>query len=258
MKQAYSPDDKDLVELVGIVVRDHRRVGEDRLGDPGRAGDRPRHVGRARLVDRRLHRDHHLVVVAVVTALDLDDLVPARRPLGDADGVHRRLRAGVGEAPHRQAVAVTEQLGDLGVELARRDEQRAVVELRLHGVADRRVHVAGEQGAEAHVVVDVLVAVDVDHPRAGGVADDDRMRVVGLEARGHAERKHLARPVGGSLRAGRAFGVAGQLTLGDRLGSGDQPRGDGHSVGRMGGGHRLSLPCAMRRRIGVRTLAPAL
>ena len=209
MKQAYSPDDRTSSSLSGSLYGITVVSARIALVMPGRAGHRPRRVRRAGLVDRRLHRDHHLVVVAVVAALDLDDLVPARRPLGDADGVHRRLGAGVGEAPHRQPVAVAEQLGDLGVELARRDEQRAVVELRLHGVAHGRVHVAGEQGAEAHVVVDVLVAVDVDHPRAGGVADDDRVRVVGLEARRHAEREHLARPVGGSLRAGRAFGVAG-------------------------------------------------
>ena len=35
-------------------------------------------VGRTGLVERRLVGDHHLVVVAVVAALDLDDLAPAR------------------------------------------------------------------------------------------------------------------------------------------------------------------------------------
>ena len=67
--------------------------------------------------------------------------------------------------PHREAVALAEEFGDFGVEFARRDVERAVVELRFDGPADRGVHVAGEQRAEAHVVVDVLVAVDVDHVR---------------------------------------------------------------------------------------------
>ena len=41
---------------------------------PAVAGTATRRVGRPGLVERRLHRDHHLVVVAVIAALDLDDL----------------------------------------------------------------------------------------------------------------------------------------------------------------------------------------
>ncbi len=86
------------------------------------------------------------------------------------------------------------------------------VELVLDRPADGRVHVAGEQRAEAHVVVDVPVAVDVFHPGALRRAHDDRVGVVGLEARRHAEGQHLAGPIGGQLRTAGALGVGAQLT----------------------------------------------
>ena len=233
---------------------------------PGRPRHADRGVGGPGGVERWLHRDHHLVVVAVVAALDLDDPVPARGPLGDADGVHRRLGAGVGEAPHRQPEAGRQQLGDLGVELARRHVEGAVVELGLHGGAHRRVHVAGEQRPEAHVVVDVLVAVDVHHAGAGGVAHDDRVRLVGLEARRDAEREDLAGPGRGRLRTDGPLDVAGELALGDRScpldeSAGILPSVDGHSVRRVRGSHRLSLPFAPLRaapRSDHRTVPPAV
>ena len=131
MKQATSPPASTRSSASGSLYGMTIVSARTALVMPAVPGTAIGRVGRAGLVERRLHRDHHLVVVAVVAALDLDDAVPAGRALGDADGVHRRLGAGVGEAPHRQAVAVAEQLGDLGVELARRDVQRAVVELGL-------------------------------------------------------------------------------------------------------------------------------
>ena len=83
------------------------------------------------------------------------------------------------------------------------------------GAPHRRMHVAGEQRAEPHVVVDVLVAVDVDHPRARRVAHHDGMRVVCLEARRDAGRHHLAGPVGRRLRGACALAVHAHLTFGD-------------------------------------------
>ena len=149
-------------------------------------------------------------MVAVVAALDLDDPVPTGGPLGDADGVHRRLGARVGEAPHRQPVAVGQQLGDLGVELAGVTYSVPSSSWACDGGPHGRVHVTGEQGTEPHVVVDVVVAVDVDHVGAGRVAHDDRVRVVGLEARRHAERQDLAGPGRGGLRAGGALARSGR------------------------------------------------
>src|SRR4030095_15932311 len=69
-----------------------------------------------------------------------------------------------------------------------------------------------------HVVVDVLVVVDVDHPRARGVAHDDGVGLVRLEARWDTRRPHLPRPSGGHLRGAGALAVDAHLTFGDRHG----------------------------------------
>ena len=190
----------------------------------------------------------------VIAAFDLDDAVPAGRAAGEADGIHRRLGARVGESPHRQPVAVAQQLGDLGIELAWGDVQRAVAQLGLDRSVHHRVHVPGEQGAEAHVVVDVLVTVDVDHLRPGRMAHDDRMWVVRLEARRDAEGQDTPGPLRGPLRFGRARLVLIELALGDQLRSFEQPcierlGVDGHSRVRMGGGHDVSHPYGCQIRV---------
>ena len=178
MKQATSPPCRTRSSSVGVVERDDDRVAEDGARDAGGRGDGPRRVRRAGLRDRRLHRDHHLVVVAVVATLDLHQLVPARHAPRHADGVHRRLRARVGEAPHRQAVALGQQLGHVGVGLAGGHEQRAVVELLLDRGPDLRMAVTGEQRPIAHVEVDVVVAVHVLQPGGLSPLGHDRVRLV--------------------------------------------------------------------------------
>ena len=129
MKHATSPPCSARSSAVGVVVRDDGHVFDHALGDAERARHRVRAIGRPGEVERRLVRDHHLVVMAVVTALDLDDPFPPGDAAGQPDRVVRGLGARVGRAPHRQPVAGGEQLAHLGVELARRDVQRAVVEL---------------------------------------------------------------------------------------------------------------------------------
>ena len=212
------------LERLGVVVGDDDRVAEHRPRDARGGRDGPRRVRGTGLGHGRLHRDHDLVVVAVVAALDLDELVPPGDAAGDPDGVHRRLGAGVGEAPHGEAVALGQQLGDVGVGLAGGDEERAVVELLLDGGPHLRVAVPGEQRAEAHVEVDVVVAVDVLEPRRLGPLGHDRVGVVGLEGRGHAEGEAAPGPLRRRLGAGRARLVAGLLDLGDLASSSRQLR----------------------------------
>ena len=173
-------------------------------------------------MERRLHRHHHLVVVSVVTTFHLDDLVSTCCRTRDADRIHRRFSSRVGEAPHRQAVSLGEHLGHLGVAFARGDEQRAITQLRLDCGLDRGVTVTDEQGAEAHVVVGVAIAVDVLHPRTLGAAHHQRVRVVGLETGRDSEREHLAGSGVGSLRASCAIGVGRQLSGRDLFGSESQ------------------------------------
>ena len=237
-----------LLEGGRVVEGDDDRVLEDRLGDTCGSGNRGGPVGRAGGVEGRLHRHHHLVVVAVVAALDLHDLVPAGHAAGDADGVHRRLGAGVGEAPHAQAVALDELLGDVGVGLARGDEEGAGVELLLDGLAEDGVDVAGEEGAEAHVHVEVAVAVDVLEPRALGLRSHDGVRLVGLERGGDAEGQRFAGASGGGLGLRGALAVAGELGLDDLLG----PLGEARVSTRSSSRHGFSPWKALSRRYQAR------
>ena len=96
----------------GRVVERHRdrQVGDD-LRDPPSVRQRLEVVAEADAVVRDADRDHHVVVVAVVGAEDLDDRVAAGRRAGDPDRVHRRLGARVRVAPPRQAPAARELLG---------------------------------------------------------------------------------------------------------------------------------------------------
>ena len=71
------------------------------LRDAGAVGQRLVVVAVADLVVGDADRDHHVVVVAVVGAEDLDDRVAAGGRAGDPDRVHRRLGAGVRVAPPR-------------------------------------------------------------------------------------------------------------------------------------------------------------
>ena len=82
------------------------------------------------------------------------------------DGVHRRLGAGVAEAPQRQPEPAGQLLGDDDRVLGRLGEVRALGDPALHRLDDRRVGVADDHHAVAAVQVDVLGAVDVPHPRA--------------------------------------------------------------------------------------------
>ncbi len=183
------------LERVGVVVRDDDRVGEHALRQTGGGRYCDRRVGRAGGVEGGLHRDHHLVVMTVIAAFDLHDLVATRLAARDADRVHRGLGTRVGEAPHRQPVSCGEQFRHDCIVLARRDEQRADIELRGDRVAHERMAVPGEQRAVAHVEIDIAVAVDILEPCVLGAGGDDRVRVVGLERRRDSERKALAGPI---------------------------------------------------------------
>ena len=156
------------LQRLGVVEGD----GAGQLGQrPRRAaavGDADRVVAGAERLERRVDRDHHRVVVAVVGALDLEHRVAAGGAAGEVDGVHRRLGAGVVEAPLGQAEAPGQLLGDRDRAVGRGGEVGAFVDPRLDRGADGRVGVADAHHAEAVVEVDVFVAVDV--PDAAALA----------------------------------------------------------------------------------------
>jgi hypothetical protein len=168
-----------------------------------------------RVLERRLVADERGVVDAVVGALHLDHSLAPGEAARDAQRVHRGLGAAVGvaqELEHREARL---QLGgELLLELVRHPVHGALLDLRGHRLEDDRVRVARHHHAEAHVVVEVLVAVEVPQPRAARLAHVDRVRRVEAEVRGHAEREVLLAPLELSARLRGARGETVHLDLG--------------------------------------------
>ena len=142
---------------------------------------------------------------AAAEATDVKPSAPARTRRRPRHSAWRRCRC----ASPRSAIA--HRGPGAG---ARRDLCRGSI-VRMPGVA-------GKQGAEAQVVVDVLVVVDVDHSGSGGVLDDDRPWFVGLEARRHPRRHHLLGAFRRDLRSLRSLRIHHSLPGGDFLGTGNK------------------------------------
>ena len=220
----------------GVVERDRDRQVHDGLRDAGAVRQRGEVLVVADLVVLDADRDHHAVVVAVVGAEDLHDRLAAGGAAGDPDRVHRRLGAGVREAPLRQPPAARELVADDDGVLGRRREVRAGAVALVDRRADRGVGVALDHRAEAVVEVPHLVAVDVPHARAGAALEVDRPRVPQLIGRGDAPREVDLRALVHLLRALRALVELRLLAL-DELR--DALAGD---LDRCVGGHGYPVP----------------
>ena len=134
-------------------------------------------------------REHHRVVVAVVRALDLDDVVAAGRGARDADRAHRRFGARVREAHLLELEAPAQLLGEQHRVLGRRREVRAGASRarrsprRSSGARGRRPCSRSRRGSRRTRCR--------RRPRRWlpvALAQVDRVRVAGLERRADAQR----------------------------------------------------------------------
>ncbi len=217
-----------------VIERDRDREVHDGLRDARSVGQAREVLVVADLVVLDADRDHHAVVVAVVGAEDLHDRLAAGGAAGDPDGVHRGLRAGVGEAPLRQAPATGELVTDGDRVLGRGGEVRAARVSVGNRLADRGMGVALDHRTEPVVEVPHLVAVDVPHPRASAALEVDRPWVAELVGRRHTPGQVDLGACVGLLRALRPLVELLLLTL-DQLG--DALTRD---LNRCVGGHGLS------------------
>ena len=118
--------------------------------------------------------------MAVVVALELDEAVLAGGRARHAQGRHRGLRAGVDHADSLQGGNhLAQQLGHGHLARRRRAEAQALGRGLLHGLDDLRVGVAADHRAPGAHVVDVALAVDVEHVGAFGVLEEDRLAAHG-------------------------------------------------------------------------------
>ena len=194
-------------------------------------GDRAGVVAFPQLLQRRIDRDHHRVVVAVVGPLDLEDHVAIGGAASQMDRGHRRLGAGVGEPPLRKAEAAGELLGHHDRAVGGGGEVGAEVDPRLYRRAHGRVGVADAHDAEAVVEVDVLVPVHVPDAGARAALDVHGPGIVLLERRGDALRHHLDGALVALSGGGGALRQLRHLPLGQR---GDPRRVERGGAGRGG------------------------
>ncbi len=154
--------------------------------------------------------------MAVVAALDLDDEVATGDRAHQVHGVHRRLGAGVAEAPQREPEPAAEFGRDPDRVLGGLREVRAAPHPVRHRRDDRRVGVTGDRRAVAAVHVDVLGAVDVVHLGARAVAHPHRLRLGDLPARRRPAGEVLLGPRD-QLRAARLARQEHALLVLDQL-----------------------------------------
>ena len=145
-----------------VVVGQHERVRRVLGRDADRVADEPRTLlgpGLRRVVD---DRPEHLVVPAVVSALELRDAEAAGDPSRDADGVQRRLGSRVAEGDLAEVRrGLEDEFREFGFANVRRAEAGAVEGARAQGLGDDRVRMAEQLRSESQGAVDVRVAVGV-------------------------------------------------------------------------------------------------
>ena len=130
------------------------------------------------VVGREVVAPGHVVVPAVVVALELEDALATGEGACQPDGVVGRLRPGAAEDDALgRGDHADQSLGELDLVGVRGRERDAALG---HGTGHRRVDagivVAEEDGPERGVEVDVLVAVDVGDPGALRAGHEQRIR----------------------------------------------------------------------------------
>ncbi len=180
-----------------VVEGDDEGVGRVRLGHAGAIGETEGGLAGTGLGEQA-------VGVAVIAALELDDLVAAGEGAGQAEGGHCGLSAGVDE-PHQfyGGDGLANGAGQLHLQLGGGAVGGAAPGGLGDGVGDGGMGVAEDEGAEGGDVVDVGVAVKVEDAGPLAVGDEGRVAADGLEgadgagdAAGHVAASEVAQFAG--------------------------------------------------------------
>ncbi len=166
-----------LLQPLQVVEGQVDDVVADVLGDARTGLDVDGAATRTQGTCRRPSRaEQEVVVHSVVLALELDEPLPPRVAPGDAQCVHRRLAAGVGQANLIHTGQPDNLFRHLDLQGRRPGEERAIANRLHHPLHHRWVGVAQDDGTEGQTVVDVLVLVGV--PDVGPLAPSDDQRVL--------------------------------------------------------------------------------
>lgn len=131
--------------------------------------------------------------MAVITSLEFDDFIAARKTAGDAQGAHGGFRAGIDHAQlFDRGIDALDEAGNFRFEQGRRAIARAAGRRFLQGLDDAGMGVAGDHGTPRTDVIDIGVAVDIGDGRSFGRGDkwrcaaDASVRTDGaVDATGH-------------------------------------------------------------------------
>ncbi len=135
--------------------------------------------------------------MAVVTALELDDLVATRVAAGQPNRAHGRFGTGADHAqPLHRRHQFADLLGNPRFERTGRSEAESMFGGLLHGVDDGRVRVAEDHRTPGPDIVDEAAAILGLDPGAGGALEEDRFAADAGECanrRIHAARNDVLR-----------------------------------------------------------------
>ena len=133
--------------------------------------------------------------MAVVAALELDELAAPGGATRQSDGAHARFGAAAHQAHHVHAGHQLQNgLGQFHLALGRGTKREAFQQRLLHRFHHRRVAVAQNHRAPGADVVGVALAVGVPHVGTLGAADEARRATHGAKSahgRVDAARDHL-------------------------------------------------------------------
>src|ERR1017187_10311802 len=109
----------------------------------------------------RLHADQGSVMQSVISAFEFQDFVASGGSAGQADAVHRSFGATVPETQHFYRKTLADFFRQLPFHVMRHAEHGAGGQAGADGFHDRWMAMPGHQRAEAEIVVEIVVAVEV-------------------------------------------------------------------------------------------------
>ncbi len=124
----------------------------------------------------------------MISAFELDDLVTAGSRARKTHRVHGGFGAAVAEANHLHRETLANFLGQLPFHVVRHAKHSAGVQALSYGLHHRGMAMPGHQCAEAEVVVDVVIAIEIAKVRPLAFFDEDRIRIVRPVVTGNAQR----------------------------------------------------------------------
>ena len=196
-----------------IVEGGHRDVVENRLDDAEASGNRIRCMNVTGVFELRLHADESRVVQSVIRTFKAQDFVAARCRTRDPARMHGRFRAAVAKPHHLNGIPRANLFRQLQFHAMRHAERGTAVGHQFHRFDHRGMPVAGHQRAEAQVVIDVFVAVDILNLAAVPFRHKNRIWIIRAVIAGYAQRNSFLRFLVRFRRFRRALLVQGDLLL---------------------------------------------